>query len=115
MPKMLKSRSGRRIILPTPKEDAAITKAAMSDPDAMPLTDAEWKEVRPLLRREAGKTRITIYLDDDVLGKFRVRAEREGRRYQTLINDALREAASPESAPVTVKKLREVLRKELRH
>ena len=33
-------------ILPSPEEDAAITAAAMSDPDAQPLTDAEWQEFK---------------------------------------------------------------------
>ena len=36
------------------------------------------------------KTRITIYLDDEVLNEFRTRAERTGTGYQTLINAALR-------------------------
>jgi uncharacterized protein (DUF4415 family) len=36
------------------------------------------------------KTRITIYLDDEVLNEFRSRAERTGTGYQTLINAALR-------------------------
>ena len=36
------------------------------------------------------KTRITIYLDDEVLDEFRSRAERTGTGYQTLINAALR-------------------------
>ncbi len=36
------------------------------------------------------KTRITIYLDDEVLDEFRMRAERTGTGYQTLINAALR-------------------------
>ena len=39
------------VVLPTPVGDAAITAAAMTDPDAMPLTDAEWKQVKPLVRR----------------------------------------------------------------
>jgi putative transcriptional regulator len=30
-------------ISPTPEEDAAITAAAMSDPDARPFTDEEWE------------------------------------------------------------------------
>jgi len=34
----------------TDEEDAAITAAAMSDPDARPLTDAEWEAVKPRLR-----------------------------------------------------------------
>jgi len=36
------------------------------------------------------KTRITIYLDDEVLNAFRLHAERTGTGYQTLINAALR-------------------------
>lgn len=38
-------------ILPTPTEDAAITAAALADPDAIPFTDAEWVQVKPLVRR----------------------------------------------------------------
>ena len=60
-----------------------------------------------------GKTRITILIDDDVLKEFRARAEREGKGYQTLINEALRAAMAPEAAPVTVEALRQVLREEL--
>ena len=36
------------------------------------------------------KTRITIYLDDEVLAEFRTLAEQCGKGYQTLINAALR-------------------------
>jgi uncharacterized protein (DUF4415 family) len=36
------------------------------------------------------KTRITIYLDDEVLSEFRNLSERCGTGYQTLINAALR-------------------------
>ncbi|HHW78081.1 MAG TPA: BrnA antitoxin family protein [Xanthomonadaceae bacterium] len=61
-----------------------------------------------------GKTRITIYLDDEVLAAFRERAGREGKGYQTLINETLRAAITPEAAPVTVEALRRVLREELR-
>ncbi|MDD5328716.1 MAG: BrnA antitoxin family protein [Sulfuricella sp.] len=61
----------------------------------------------------AAKTRITIFLDDDVLAAFRVRAEASGKGYQTLINEALRSAVMPENAPVTVEALRRVLREEL--
>lgn len=61
-----------------------------------------------------GKTRITIFIDDDVLAAFRARAEHEGTGYQTLINTALRTAMVPESAPVTLEALRRVLREELR-
>jgi uncharacterized protein (DUF4415 family) len=75
------------------------------------------KDVPHLAKLQAqaarGKTRITILLDADVVAAFRARAEREGRGYQTLINAALRAAIAPESAPVTVEALRQVLREEL--
>ena len=64
-----------------------------------------------------GKTRITIMLDDDVLAHFRARAEAQGTGYQTMINAALRtatlKAASADAEPLTVARLREVLREEL--
>lgn len=64
----------------------------------------------------SGKTRITIMLDDDVLNFFRDRAESEGVGYQTMINAALRQSLSKKTKgqePLTVAKLREVLRQEL--
>jgi uncharacterized protein (DUF4415 family) len=54
-------------------------------------------------RPAKNKTRITIYLDDDVLRAFRDYAERTGTGYQTLINAALRTRLAPpatEGAPV---------------
>lgn len=75
------------------------------------------KDVPHLAKLQAeaagGKTRITIFIDDDVLAAFRVRAENEGKGYQTLMNAALRTALAPEAAPVTVDALRRVLREEL--
>jgi len=56
-----------------------------------------------------GKTRITIFLDDDILAAFRERAAQSGKGYQTLINETLRASLSPESAPLTV----ELFRKEM--
>lgn len=61
-----------------------------------------------------GKTRITTFIDDDILATFRSRAEATGKGYQTLINEALRAAITPENAPITVEALRKVLREELR-
>jgi len=62
------------------------------------LPTAPRRRARPPKR----KTRITIYLDDEVLDEFRSRAERTGTGYQTLINAALRNRlAAMESAPVT--------------
>jgi len=61
-----------------------------------------------------GKTRITIYLDDDVLQEFRERGDAAGRGYQTLINDALREHLGKSRQPVDSRTLRRILREELR-
>ncbi len=60
-----------------------------------------------------GKTRITIYLDDDVLNKFREQAESLGKGYQTLINEVLAQATLQNNAPVTEESLRKILREEL--
>lgn len=63
-----------------------------------------------------GKTRITIMLDNDVLEYFRKRADSLGTGYQTMINTALKGAvdhARNDEEPLTVAKLREVLRQEL--
>ncbi|MFT4178826.1 MAG: BrnA antitoxin family protein [Thermomonas sp.] len=59
-----------------------------------------------------GKERITIRLDADILAWFRAQVQ-GGGNYQTLINDTLRAAINAEDAPLTVRKLREVLRQEL--
>ncbi len=64
-----------------------------------------------------GKTRITIMLDNEVLEHFRERAESSGSGYQTMINSALKSAvelAKSGEEELTVSKLREVLRQELR-
>ncbi len=58
----------------------------------------------------SGKTRITLFLDDDVLAAFRARAADSGKGYQTLINETLRDSLSPDRAPLTVATLRQVLR-----
>ena len=63
--------------------------------------------------KHPGKTRITIYLDDDVLQAFRERADARGTGYQTLINDALREQLGKSAQPVDAKTLRRILREEL--
>ena len=49
------------------------------------------------------KTRITIYLDDEVLEEFRSLSEQSGKGYQTLINAALRTRleSAPRGEPAT--------------
>ena len=61
----------------------------------------------------AGKTRITIRLDDEILDWFRNQVEASGGgNYQTLINAALREYIQHRQEPLE-DILRRVVREEL--
>jgi BrnA antitoxin of type II toxin-antitoxin system len=62
---------------------------------------------------QKGKTRISIFIDNAVLEEFRVRADRAGTGYQTMMNDALRKYLSEAGQPITEKRLRQVLRQEM--
>ncbi len=61
---------------------------------------------------QAGKTRITMYLDDAILEEFRRRADAAGKGYQTMINDALREHLAKDSGKLE-ETLRRVIREEM--
>lgn len=60
-----------------------------------------------------GKTRITIYLDDIVLERFKALSQKTGKGYQTLLNDALRSHLGIDETPLTETTLRRILREEL--
>ena len=61
-----------------------------------------------------GKTRITLYLDDEILATFQERAEAAGLGYQALINKALQAyLKNSDEQPLTESDLRRVLREEL--
>jgi uncharacterized protein (DUF4415 family) len=63
----------------------------------------------------AGKTRITIRLDNDILEWFRNEVNAiGGGNYQTLINNALREYVQQKKEPLE-DILRRVVREELGH
>jgi len=67
----------------------------------------------PVLKAPAGKTRITIRIDDELLQWFRKQAHAAGGgSYQTLINAALREYVGSKKEPLEAT-LRRVLREEL--
>jgi uncharacterized protein (DUF4415 family) len=67
----------------------------------------------PVLKAPAGKTRITIRIDDDLLQWFRKQVHGAGGgSYQTLINVALREYLNTKREPLEAT-LRRVLREEL--
>ena len=63
---------------------------------------------------QRGKTRITIHIDNVVLEAFRERADAEGRGYQTMINEALREHLGRSGATVSADMIRRIVREELR-
>ena len=60
-----------------------------------------------------GKTRITIFIDSDILEWFKNEAEREGRGYQAAINQALRNYIKQDRRPIQ-DIVREAVRKELK-
>jgi uncharacterized protein (DUF4415 family) len=62
---------------------------------------------------QKGKTRITIFIDNDVLEEFRARADKAGYGYQTMINEALRHHLAEQKKPVDEAVLRKVIREEL--
>lgn len=82
--------SKRKIIFPTKEEDEAITAAALSDPDAQPLTDEQLAKLRPVRGRPLGsgkKVHMTVRFDADVIEAFKT----TGTGWQTRMNDALRQ------------------------
>jgi len=92
-------KDGRKICMPTDEEDAAIHAAALSDPDALPMTGAEWERAKLLARvglRKAGRPppvevqrpKVTLRLEPPVLEHLRA----SGKGWQTRVNALLREA-----------------------
>jgi uncharacterized protein (DUF4415 family) len=63
---------------------------------------------------QTGKTRMTIYIDDDVLETFRERSDAAGKGYQTIMNEALRDYLNKVKQPLDEETLRRVIQEELR-
>lgn len=63
---------------------------------------------------QTGKTRIAVYIDDDVLETFRARSDAAGKGYQTIMNEALREYLDKMKQPLDEETLRRVIQEELR-
>jgi len=87
---MPKLKPGTRI--PGAKEDAAITKAARSDPDARPYSDKDWKKAKSSVRvgrpkSESPKVFTGIRLDAAIVDTFKA----TGKGWQTRMNAALRD------------------------
>lgn len=72
------------------------------------------KGKRGAVVEQKGKTRITIYIDNDVIDEFRSHAEKSGHGYQTIINQVLREYLNKSKKPIDEDTLRRVIREELK-
>ena len=82
----------KKLIRPSDIEDAQITAAALTDPDNLPLTDAELAQFKRGRGRPQGsgkKEQVTLRLDAEILEQFRA----TGNGWQTRINEALRDWA----------------------
>lgn len=107
MAKMIKTRSGRKVVMPTPEEDAVINAGIAADPDS-PELDEEWfrkakpaseffskeqlaglkaKRLRGRPVSEQPKVSTSIRLDADLLEVLRA----TGRGWQSRVNSILRE------------------------
>jgi len=75
----------------TVAEEAAITAAALADPDAQPLSDSELAQFRVMPGRPKSLTPVkvatTIRFDADVLEALKA----SGKGWQTRVNAAMRE------------------------
>jgi uncharacterized protein (DUF4415 family) len=88
---------------------------ATFDEDA-PITQADIKSGKLVLRKRSetgailpNKQRVNIYLDTAIVEHFKSKAGERG--YQTMINDALKQALLAESIEATIKK---TIRAEMR-
>jgi len=90
MPSSIESRSGRKIIVPSTKEDAAINAAIAQDPEPFALDAAEFRQLRRVGRPRAAVRRpmLSMRTDPDVLARLRA----AGPGWQTRVNALLREA-----------------------
>ncbi len=71
------------------------------------------KGKRGVVIPQTGKTRITIYLDDAIVARFKAQSEKTGKGYQTLINEALNAYVGFTEKPLTPQLVREIVREEL--
>lgn len=80
----------RKLIWPTPEEDAAITAAALADPDAQPLTDEQLKQMLPWNSFERPeRVGVDVGFDRDLVEAFQA----TGEGWRKRMNHALREWA----------------------
>lgn len=92
----LKTKSGRKVYLPTPEEDAEIAAGIAADPDTYEVPDSEFAHMKRVGRPPAlvTKERITIRLSRDVIEQFRA----SGEGWQTRVDAALKDWLKTHSA-----------------
>ena len=102
----------RKIIRPTPEEDAEINRQILEDPDTFELDEEWFKEAKPsaeiiphILERylqekedlkSGRKERLRILLDKEVLDYFR----NQGGDWHSRINEALKKTMTGEGETV---------------
>ncbi len=83
----------QKLIPPTEQEDRFITKAALSDPDNLPLSDNELLAMHPVKTRGPQKSPtkipVSIRLNPNVVSFFKS----QGKGWQTKINTILSDYA----------------------
>lgn len=79
----------RKLVMPTPEEDAAINAGIAADPDTYELGAEEFKRLKRIGRppKASPKVAVTIRYDQDVIEGFKA----DGDGWQTRMNDALRQ------------------------
>ena len=78
---------------PTSEEDAAITAAALGDPDNPPLTDQELGQLVPMRGRPRlarPKVALTMRVDADVMDALKSKGPGWQARVSGLLRDALK-------------------------
>lgn len=92
-----------------------------SDPLFQQYAEIDFTDAKPvsaipalaaLQAARGDKTRITIRIDTATLAVFKARAEMTSANYQTLINEALKQAAQGQTLADVI---RETIRQELQH
>ena len=82
-----------KLIAPTDQEDKTITKAALSDPNNLPLADCELLNMHSTkvrgLQKSPTKIPVSIRLTPDVVNFFKS----QGKGWQTKINTVLSDYA----------------------
>ncbi len=86
----------RKLILPTPEEDAAINRGIAADPDTFEQGPEEFKRLRRVgrPRLDNPKVAVTIRYDKAVIDAFKA----GGPGWQTRMNEALKKAVTRKHA-----------------